>query len=112
MARIEALVTGSSQAVQFCLQLMLATGIQCVSLKRRPWFLLRMACVVPLLLLLSEWLDGLEPIAYLGWLQMTPFEIWVLMLPVCCFLFDITLKEMLFVCLAGMATQHSCIIST
>ncbi len=112
MAQVEALVTGCSQAVQFCLQLMLATGIQCISLKRRPWFFLRLVCVVPLLLLLSEWLDGMESIAYLGWLQMTPFEIWVLMLPVCCFLFDITLKEMLFVCLAGMATQHSCIIST
>ncbi|MCD8085357.1 MAG: hypothetical protein LUF28_03375 [Clostridiales bacterium] len=110
MARIVSLAAESASATQFCLQLMAATAIQCVSLKRRPWFLLRLVCAVPVFLVLSWWLDGLDVIAHLVWLQMPPFEIWVL-LPVCFFLFDVTLKELLFVCLAGMATQHICIIS-
>ncbi|MCD8142679.1 MAG: ATP-binding protein [Clostridiales bacterium] len=112
MAYLELLTSASASAPLFCLQLMAATGIQCVSLKRRPWFPLRLVCAVPVCLVLSQWLDGVDAIFSLGWLQMPPFEIWVLMLPVCLFLFDVTKKEMLFVCLAGMATQHSCIIST
>lgn len=108
MTPLEYLVEECPMAVQFCLQLMVATGIQCINLKRRPLFLVRLMCVVPLCIAVSWWLDGLPS---LGWLQMPPFEIWVLMLPTCFFLFDITLKELLFVCLAGMATQHICVIS-
>ncbi len=99
---LEWIITSSNPAVLFCLQLILSTGIYCVFLKRRTLFAVRLFLFLALLFPASFLIDML-----LQNVNFTvPFLIWLLLIPILYFCFSATWREVMFVSLAGLATQH------
>ncbi len=99
---LEWVITSSNPAVLFCLQLLLSTGIYCVYLKRRTLFVVRLLLFLAVLFPFSFVLDLL-----LQNVNFTvPFLIWLLLIPILYFTFSATWREVFFVSLAGLATQH------
>ncbi len=99
---LEWVITSSNPAVLFCLQLILSTGIYCVFLKRRTLFVVRLFVFLAVLFPLSFLIDlQLQRVNFT-----VPFLIWLLLIPILYGLFDASWREVVFVSLAGLATQH------
>ncbi len=103
---LEMIITSSNPAVLFCLQLFLSTGIYCIYIKRRSYFVLKSVFLGGFLFLFAY---GIDKLLYNATF-LTPFILWLLLIPMLNFLFDGNWREILFVSLSGLATQHCSLI--
>ncbi len=102
---LESVITEANPGFLFCLQLILATGIYCLYLKRRAHFIPKAIDVLVIFPLFGYFLDIQPATSSL----MVPFEIYIFLIPLLFFLFSCNMREIIFVSIAGMATQH-CIL--
>ncbi len=104
---MEAIFERLSPAFLFFLQLFLAEGIFLVRFPRRRCFPARLIAAL-LFFTAATW--RMTDIYIAGWVLIPPLLIWVLSFLLCRLLFEISWKECLFICISGMAVQHSTLL--
>ncbi len=102
----EMIITSSNPAILFCLQLLLSTGIYCIYMKRRSCFVLKGVCCLAVLLAVAYSIDQL----LYNVNPLVPFILWLLLIPMLYFLYLGNWREILFISLSGLATQHCSLI--
>lgn len=104
---MEVTIFGFSEAPLFCIELMLAEMVYFIVTRRKKNFWILFPVLISIWFIISAHIDN---ITLWKWFHITPLLIWLISI-VCGFLlFEVNVKEIIFLSIAGLTTQHISIL--